>query len=128
MNRARITAYTGSALVLALLSGAPAAWAQDTSATPVTCKDGTTSAHGGRGACRGHGGIDKSKSSSGGDSGSTAPAAASGSSAASSTGSSKAATPVTCKDGTTSPKGGRGACRGHGGIDKSASGSGSASS
>ena len=30
----------------------------DTS-SPVTCKDGTTSPHGGRGACSGHGGIDK---------------------------------------------------------------------
>ena len=29
-------------------------------------------------------------------------------------------TPVTCKDGSTSPKGGRGACSGHGGIDKAA--------
>lgn len=28
-------------------------------ASPVTCKDGTTSPHGGRGACSGHGGIDK---------------------------------------------------------------------
>ena len=28
--------------------------------------------------------------------------------------------PVTCKDGSTSPKGGRGACSGHGGIDKAA--------
>ena len=27
---------------------------------------------------------------------------------------------VTCKDGTTSPHGGRGACSGHGGIDKAA--------
>src|SRR5262249_55004496 len=31
--------------------------------------------------------------------------------------------PVTCKDGTTSPKGGRGACRGHGGVNKSATAS-----
>src|ERR1700722_4889877 len=31
-----------------------------------------------------------------------------------------AATPVTCKDGTTSPHGGRGSCSGHGGIDKAA--------
>ena len=30
----------------------------DTS-SPVTCKDGTTSPHGGRGSCSGHGGIDK---------------------------------------------------------------------
>lgn len=29
-------------------------------------------------------------------------------------------TAVTCKDGTTSPKGGRGACSGHGGIDTNA--------
>ena len=31
-----------------------------------------------------------------------------------------ASAPVTCKDGTTSPHGGRGACSGHGGIDKAA--------
>jgi hypothetical protein len=31
-----------------------------------------------------------------------------------------ASSPVTCKDGTTSPHGGRGACSGHGGIDKAA--------
>lgn len=31
------------------------------SSSRVMCKDGTTSAHGGRGACRGHGGIDRSK-------------------------------------------------------------------
>ena len=32
------------------------------------------------------------------------------------------ARPVTCNDGSTSPHGGRGACSGHGGINKSASG------
>jgi hypothetical protein len=32
-----------------------------------------------------------------------------------------ASAPVKCKDGTTSPHGGRGACSGHGGIDKAAS-------
>jgi hypothetical protein len=31
-----------------------------------------------------------------------------------------ASSPVQCKDGTSSPKGGRGACSGHGGIDKAA--------
>jgi hypothetical protein len=36
----------------------------------VICKDGTTSPHGGRGACSGHGGINKAASSAG-----TAPAA-----------------------------------------------------
>lgn len=35
-------------------------------------------------------------------------------------GAADASTPVTCKDGTTSPHGGRGACSGHGGIDKAA--------
>jgi hypothetical protein len=37
-----------------------------------------------------------------------------------------ASTPVKCKDGTTSPHAGRGACSGHGGIDKSASATASA--
>src|ERR1700742_3220970 len=31
-----------------------------------------------------------------------------------------ASSPVTCKDGTTSPHGGRGSCSRHGGIDKAA--------
>jgi len=39
------------------------------------CKDGTTSPHGGRGACSGHGGINKAASASGG-SAAAAPAAA----------------------------------------------------
>jgi hypothetical protein len=46
-----------------LLAAAIVAWpvtgmTADTS-SPVQCKDGTTSPHGGRGACSGHGGIDK---------------------------------------------------------------------
>ena len=46
-----------------LLAAAIAAWpvlgtAADSS-SPVQCKDGTSSPHGGRGACSGHGGIDK---------------------------------------------------------------------
>jgi len=53
----------------------------DTS-SPVTCKDGTTSPHGGRGSCSGHGGIDKAataaaaggSSSNGAAAGSAAPA------------------------------------------------------
>jgi hypothetical protein len=32
--------------------------AQDANAGPVSCKDGTSSPHGGRGACSQHGGID----------------------------------------------------------------------
>ena len=51
--------------------------AADTSASPVTCKDGTTSPHGGRGSCSGHGGIDKAatKAAAGGAASDSAPAA-----------------------------------------------------
>jgi hypothetical protein len=56
----------------------------------VTCKDGTTAAHGGRGACRGHGGINKSAPANAGASASataaypaTAPAAPAATAAAS---------------------------------------------
>jgi hypothetical protein len=128
------------ALLAAALLAAPALCvAQGTSATgdssgPVTCKDGTTAAHGGRGACHGHGGIDKSATAGGGSTGGSStsaastPAASSAGTASTSAPSSAASTgPVTCKDGTTSPHGGRGACRGHGGINKSASASGGAS-
>jgi hypothetical protein len=45
-------------LACTALLAVPAVWAADT-ASPVTCKDGTSSPHGGRGACSGHGGIDK---------------------------------------------------------------------
>jgi hypothetical protein len=55
----------------------------DTS-SPVTCKDGTTSPHGGRGACSGHGGIDKAATAAAA-SGGAGGAAASGSSKASGT-------------------------------------------
>jgi hypothetical protein len=44
--------------------------------TAVKCKDGSTSAHGGRGACSGHGGIDKSASAGSSTSATAAPAAA----------------------------------------------------
>jgi hypothetical protein len=51
--------------------------AADASANPVTCKDGTTSPHGGRGSCSGHGGIDKAatKAAAGGAASDSAPAA-----------------------------------------------------
>ena len=88
-------------LTLALVLVSAPAWAE-TSASTVTCKDGSTS-KGGRGACRGHGGVDKTKSG-GGDAGTAAAPA-------------PAETTVTCQDGTQS-HGGRGACRGHGGVDK----------
>jgi hypothetical protein len=64
----------------------------------TTCKDGTTSATSGRGACSGHGGVDKNATA-----------------AARSSTRESASARVTCSDGTTS-KAGRGACSRHGGV------------
>ncbi len=100
-----------------LLTAALAAWpvageSADTS-SPVQCKDGTTSPQGGRGACSGHGGIDKSATAAtGSDSSGTASTSPATTTANGS--------PVRCKDGTTAAHGGRGACSGHGGVDKAA--------
>ena len=62
-------------LAVALLATPALSSAQSTASGPVVCNDGTTSPHGGRGACSGHGGINKSASA--GSSTSSAPAAAS---------------------------------------------------
>ena len=72
----RLNTFMFGALCALALGAAPAVSVAQTTAaapdaTPVKCKDGSTSPHGGRGACRGHGGIDKSASA-----GSTASAAA----------------------------------------------------
>jgi hypothetical protein len=94
-------------LAAATLLGLPGASAfADTTttaaATPVTCKDGTTSPHGGRGSCSGHGGIDKAATAaaaggtaSGGSttSGGTSPSGSS-SSSSTSTGSATPAAPA----------------------------------
>jgi hypothetical protein len=48
--------------------------AADAATTQVTCKDGTTSPHGGRGACSRHGGIDKAATAAA-NGGASAPAA-----------------------------------------------------
>ncbi len=96
-----------------LFSAVPS-MAQDAAAT--TCKDGTASTSSGRGACSGHGGVQKgSKSSAGGDSASPAPAPVNNAAPAPAVASSGA---TMCKDGSTSAKSGRGACSGHGGVDK----------
>lgn len=53
----------------------PGATAFADTSSPVTCKDGSTSPHGGRGSCSGHGGIDKAATAAaagGGASGSAA--------------------------------------------------------
>jgi hypothetical protein len=82
--RNRVSWVWGVLACTALLA-VPTAWAADT-ASAVTCKDGTASPHGGRGACSGHGGIDKAataaaKGSSGGASSSGGAASSSGAAA-----------------------------------------------
>ena len=92
---------------LMLLALALPALSADT-AQPATCKDGTTSAVSGRGACSGHGGVQMAAKTTAPESvpaAMPAPAAASGAAS-------------TCKDGTTSTTTGRGACSGHGGVQK----------
>lgn len=129
MRLTRLNTLICGALCALALGAAPSmSVAQTTTAaadaTPVKCKDGSTSPHGGRGACRGHGGIDKSASTGSTAGSAAAPAAPAAAPAAPAA---TESTPVKCKDGSTSPHGGRGACRGHGGIDKSASASATAS-
>jgi len=50
-----------SVIVFSLLLATPASAAKESG--PVTCADGTTSPHGGKGACSGHGGIKKAEAS-----------------------------------------------------------------
>jgi len=120
-----------SALTLFLLPVAAHAKA----APDVVCKDGTAD-KGGRGACSGHGGVDKAATKAKADAEKKAKAAekkakaeaakaekAAAKKEKKAKGETKAdAAPqtVVCKDGTTDQKG-RGACSGHGGIDKKAS-------
>src|SRR5580700_9075093 len=134
MKLARLKGLMGGVLLGALLGVPAPALAQadaTAAATAVICKDGTTSPHGGRGACSGHGGIDKSATAPAGTaagssaSGSAPAAAAAGSSSGKATSGAPAsaagAATVMCNDGTTSTHSGRGACSGHGGVNKSAS-------
>src|SRR6185312_5634873 len=115
MKVARFNSLVCGAWCAAALLAAPAISLAQSSSATVTCKDGTTSTHSGRGACSGHGGIDKSASaasgaaSSGGDAAGSAATAAAPAGASTSSSSSTSAT-VTCKDGTTSTHSGRGAC------------------
>jgi hypothetical protein len=109
----------GVALTAALL-GAPLVIAQD-AATTVTCNDGSAS-KGGRGACSGHGGVNKSIPATTTPGSTPAAAATPSTSTAPAAGTAmtgNAPTQVTCNDGSSS-KGGRGACSGHGGVNKNA--------
>jgi hypothetical protein len=84
--------------------------AADTAAATTTCTDGTTSTATGRGACSGHGGVQKPAAA--------APAAAAPAAAPASSAPASSDAPATCKDGTTTTATGRGACSGHGGVQK----------
>src|SRR5580700_11231536 len=121
MNIVRFNRLLCGTLMAAALCAATTLWAQDSTSSPVVCKDGTSAAHGGRGACSGHGGINKSASAgASGASAAAAPPAAAASTPASPAPAAPASPAVTCKDGTTAAHGGRGACSGHGGVNKSA--------
>jgi hypothetical protein len=86
--------------------------------SPVTCKDGTTSPHGGRGACSGHGGIDKKATAAAGSGGT-------GSSTSSSSGSSSSS--GAASSGGAAPSGGAGGSSSSGGAATPAPGSTSSS-
>jgi hypothetical protein len=100
---------TGITLTFFVLLSASTSGAQ---ATATKCKDGTTSATSGRGACSGHGGVDKTATKT------VAKTAKAQEKTAKTVVNKTAGTQVTstCADGTTSNATGRGACSGHGGI------------
>lgn len=121
------TAALAAGLLVGMLVNPLVSGAADTAAASVLCKDGTTSARTGKGACSHHGGVDKSASGSSGTSGSAStPAPAAPAPTAAPTASPSAASPadsVMCKDGTTSTRTGKGACSHHGGVNKSSTAS-----
>jgi hypothetical protein len=135
----RITAVLSAVLVGVVLAGPVSA--ETAKKGPVTCNDGTTSPHGGQGACSGHGGIKKAaketktskkktapaeapaatQSTPAAPMGQTAPSAAkpsTGSTAAKSHGNTDpSGATARCKDGTYShSKTHQGACSKHGGV------------
>ena len=103
----------GVALTMLVLVS-PAAWASQ--ATALKCKDGTTSASTGRGACSGHGGVDKTASKAASKTVKTQEKVAK--TVAKTT--PGAQVTQMCADGTTSNSTGRGACSGHGGVSGAA--------
>ena len=93
-------------LAAAALLGLPGANAFADTSTQVTCKDGSTSPHGGRGACSGHGGIDKAATAAaaGGTGGGGAASSSGGTSSSStSTGSATPAAPAPAAPATHAP-------------------------
>ena len=87
---------------------------------PVTCTDGTTAAHGGRGACSKHGGIKKDAAAAAGPAMKASASKMSGTKSSSSKASNTDPTGAIakCKDGTYShSKTHTGSCSRHGGVD-----------
>jgi len=114
--------FTAALLAVTLWLLAPGLTRAADAAGPVICKDGTSAAHGGRGACSGHGGIDKAATSASMNAASPTTGASTGQSApaAGPAPGEPSTAAVLCNDGTTAAHGGRGACSGHGGIARSA--------
>lgn len=96
----------------ALIASVVSAASLNAQASATVCKDGTTSAATGRGACSGHGGVDRKATSH------TKKVVKSETKAAKAVTKTTAGAQVTkiCADGTTSTATGRGACSGHGGV------------
>ena len=94
--------------ILALLAAPLLALPASGQATATVCKDGTSSATAGRGACSGHGGVDSKATKK------AAKVLKSEQKAAVKT-AEKSGAMVTCTDGSES-KAGRGACARHGGV------------
>jgi hypothetical protein len=113
MKNANLVGFLAVPLMTFML-GLPV-YAADSSAS-TTCKDGTTSTATGRGACSGHGGVQKAATTK------AAPAAPAAAAPAAPAEPAASGTPSTCKDGTTSMATGRGACSGHGGVQKATKG------
>lgn len=108
MTPARKILLGVAASVVALLS----ATSLEAQAAATVCKDGTTSASAGRGACSGHGGVDRKAVSH------EKKVVKSETKAAKAVTKTTAGAQVTtiCADGTTSNSTGRGTCSGHGGA------------
>lgn len=104
--------FTTGAIATALAAFVFSVSAVSAQTAAVTCKDGTTSAASGRGACSGHGGVNKSATKA------TAKTVKAEKKAATAVTKKAAGTQVSsvCADGTTSNAKGRGACSGHGGV------------
>jgi hypothetical protein len=91
----------GAFAAAALLGASMNASADST--TPVTCKDGSTSPHGGRGSCSGHGGIDKAATAAAAGGGAATSSGSSSSGGTSSSGSSGSTSSSSTATGSAAP-------------------------